>query len=85
MAVQRVSGGSSLVDVMDRILDKGIVIDAWARISLAGIDLGAGKARLAVAQPDGCLDRTLAGGAAGPAHVAKSGTAGEKKRVRRRR
>ncbi|HEX7285392.1 MAG TPA: gas vesicle protein GvpJ [Candidatus Angelobacter sp.] len=85
MAVQRVSGGSSLVDVLDRILDKGIVIDAWARISLAGIDLGAGKTRLAVARPDGCLESALAGGPAGALDPAKSGTAGEKKRVRRRR
>ena len=28
MAVERVSGGSSLIDVLDRVLDKGIVIDA---------------------------------------------------------
>src|SRR5436305_1376956 len=39
MAVERVSGGSSLIDVLDRVLDKGIVIDAWVRISLVGIDL----------------------------------------------
>jgi hypothetical protein len=25
---------SSLAEVLDRILDKGIVVDAWARISL---------------------------------------------------
>ena len=85
MAVERVSGGSSLVDVLDRILDKGIVIDAWARISLAGIGPGAGKARLAAAQEEGCLESMRAGGSAGEAHVATSGTAGEKKRVRRRR
>ena len=30
---------SSLVEVVDRILDKGIVIDAWARASLVGIEL----------------------------------------------
>jgi len=29
----------SLIDVFDRVLDKGIVIDGWARISLVSIDL----------------------------------------------
>src|SRR3990170_2499910 len=38
MAVERAAGGSSLIDVLDRVLDKGIVIDAWVRVSLAGID-----------------------------------------------
>ncbi|MFQ5896478.1 MAG: gas vesicle structural protein GvpA [Nitrospinota bacterium] len=40
---------STLAEVVDRILDKGIVIDAWATASLVGIDpLGIG-ARVAVA------------------------------------
>ena len=30
---------TSLIDVLDRVLDKGIVIDAWVRVSLVGIDL----------------------------------------------
>jgi hypothetical protein len=29
-----------MVDLLDRILDKGIVIDVWARVILGGIDLG---------------------------------------------
>jgi hypothetical protein len=29
-----------MVDLLDRILDKGIVIDLWARLALAGLDLG---------------------------------------------
>src|ERR1041385_3237718 len=33
MAVERAPGGTSLIDVLDRILDKGIVVDAWVRIS----------------------------------------------------
>lgn len=52
MAVERVSGGSSLIDVLDRILDKGIVIDAWVRISLVGIDLITVEARIVVASID---------------------------------
>ncbi len=39
MAVERASSGTSLIDVLDRVLDKGIVIDAWVRVSLVGIDL----------------------------------------------
>ena len=49
MAVEYESGSSSLIDVLDRILDKGIVLDAWARVSPGGIDLAASKARVVVA------------------------------------
>jgi len=28
----------TLIDALDRVLDKGIVIDAWARMALVGID-----------------------------------------------
>ena len=31
--------GVSMIDVIDRVLDKGIVIDYWARVSILGIDL----------------------------------------------
>lgn len=46
MAVEKTMASSSLVEVVDRILDKGIVIDAWARISLVGIELLAIEARV---------------------------------------
>ncbi|MCG8345905.1 MULTISPECIES: gas vesicle structural protein GvpA [Prosthecochloris] len=49
MAVEKTMGSSSLVEVVDRILDKGIVIDAWARVSLVGIELLAVEARVVVA------------------------------------
>ena len=49
MKVQRVAGGTSLLDVLDRVLDKGIVIDAWVRLSLVGIDLVTVEARVVVA------------------------------------
>jgi hypothetical protein len=52
MPVERAPGGSSLIDVLDRILDKGIVIDAWVRISLVGIDLVTVEARVVVASID---------------------------------
>jgi len=49
MAVEKAIASSSLVEVVDRILDKGIVIDAWVRISLVGIELLAIEARIVVA------------------------------------
>jgi hypothetical protein len=49
MPVERAPGGTSLIDVLDRVLDKGIVIDAWVRVSLVGIDLITVEARIVVA------------------------------------
>jgi len=40
MAVLHAPGeGGTFIDVLDRVLDKGIVIDGWGRVSVAGIDL----------------------------------------------
>ena len=49
MAVEKTIASSSLVKVVDRILDKGVVVDAWARVSLVGIELLAVEARVVVA------------------------------------
>ncbi len=49
MPVERAPGGTSLIDVLDRVLDKGIIIDAWVRVSLVGIDLLTVEARVVVA------------------------------------
>ncbi|TDW90851.1 gas vesicle protein GvpA/GvpJ/GvpM family [Kribbella pratensis] len=56
---QRRSGGyldrpapSSLADVIDSILDKGLVIDAYIRVSLVGIELLTIDARIVVASVD---------------------------------
>jgi low affinity Fe/Cu permease len=38
-AIQKSMDSSSLAEVIDRILDKGVVIDIWARVSLVGIEL----------------------------------------------
>ena len=43
---------SSLVEVLDRILDKGLVIDVWARISLVGIEILTIEARIVAASVD---------------------------------
>jgi hypothetical protein len=61
MAVERAAGGTSLIDVLDRVLDKGIVIDAWVRVSLVGIDLITVEARVVVASIDTYLKYSEAG------------------------
>jgi hypothetical protein len=43
---------SSLADVIDSILDKGLVIDAYVRVSLVGIELLTIDARIVVASVD---------------------------------
>jgi hypothetical protein len=52
VAVERAAATASLIDVLDRVLDKGIVIDAWVRVSLVGIDLITVEARVTVASID---------------------------------
>jgi hypothetical protein len=50
--VQKSMDTSSIAEVVDRILDKGIVVDAWARVSLVGIEILAIEARVVVASVD---------------------------------
>lgn len=52
MAIEKMNASSSLAEVVDRILDKGVVVDAWARVSLVGIELLAVEARVVVAGVD---------------------------------
>ena len=66
MPVERTTGGTSLIDVLDRVLDKGIVIDAWVRVSLVGIDLITVEARVVVASIDTYLKYSEAVGSAPP-------------------
>jgi hypothetical protein len=74
-SLDAVHGGHSLVDVLDRVLDKGIVIDAWVRVALVGIDLVTVEARIVIASIDtyiryakaiGAMPTTAAPRAAGP-------------------
>ena len=66
MPVERSSGTTSLIDVLDRVLDKGIVIDAWVRVSLVGIDLITVEARIVVASIDTYLKYSEAVGQVAP-------------------
>lgn len=52
MPVEKAIGSSSLVEVVDRILDKGMVVDAWIRVSLVGIEILALEARVVAAGVD---------------------------------
>jgi hypothetical protein len=47
--VNKSTDSSSLAEVVDRILDKGIVIDAWVKVSLVGIELLSVEARVVIA------------------------------------
>ena len=47
--VMKSTDSSSLAEVVDRILDKGIVIDVWAKVSLVGIELLSVEARVVIA------------------------------------
>ena len=66
MPVERAAGGTSLIDVLDRVLDKGIVIDAWVRVSLVGIDLITVEARIVGASIDTYLKYSEAVGQVTP-------------------
>ena len=86
MAVERTPSGSSLIDVLDRVLDKGIVIDAWVRVSLVGIDLVTVEARIVVASIDTYLKYSEAVGITGPVSRPRelaAGDAGEVDRLQR--
>jgi len=52
MATPTAPNISSLAEVLDRILDKGIVVDAWARINLVGIEILSIEARVVIASVD---------------------------------
>jgi gas vesicle structural protein len=56
-AVERLSTDGYL-DILDRVLDKGIVIDAWMRVALGGLDLVEVEGRVVVASIETYLTHT---------------------------
>ena len=50
--LQRAPSPSGLADVVDLILDKGLVIDAYVRVSVIGIELLTIDARIVIASID---------------------------------
>jgi len=67
MAVQTSMASSGIAEVLDRILDKGIVIDAWARVSLLGLEILAVEARVVIAGVETYLKYAEAIGLTAPA------------------
>lgn len=55
MAIEKSVASASIAEVIDRILDKGIVVDAFVRVSLVGIELIAIEARVVVASIESWL------------------------------
>jgi gas vesicle structural protein len=49
MAVSRGLASSTLVEVIDRILDKGLVIDFWVTVALIGIEIVSIEGRVVLA------------------------------------
>ena len=70
MAIEKSVASSSLAEVIDRVLDKGIVIDAYVRISLVGIELLAIDARIVIASVETYLKYAEAVGLTAPAQPA---------------
>jgi hypothetical protein len=64
--VAKSTDSSSLAEVVDRILDKGIVIDAWVKVSLVGIELLAIEARIVIASVETYLKYAEAIGLTAP-------------------
>ena len=60
------SVGASVIDVLDHVLDKGIVIDAWVKVQLVGIDLLTVEARVLVASIETYLQQAEAVSHMGP-------------------
>lgn len=58
-AVVRAPGSTSFLDVLDRVLDKGLVIDYWSRVSFVGIDMGSMDSEMVVASIDTYQNRVL--------------------------
>jgi CheY-like chemotaxis protein len=52
MPIEQLHESARLLEVLDRVLDKGIVVDAWRRVSLVGLDLLAVDVRMIVASFD---------------------------------
>ena len=67
MAVQTSMASSGLAEVLDRILDKGLVLDAWVRVSLLGLEILTVEARVVLAGVETYLKYAEAIGLTAPA------------------
>ena len=69
--IQRATDSSSLAEVISVILDKGIVIDAWATVSLVGIQILSIEARIVIASVETYLKYAEAIGLTGTTRALK--------------
>jgi hypothetical protein len=60
MSVMMTQGSSNLADILDRVLDKGLMIEAWARISLVQLELLTVEARIMASSVDTYLQYAAA-------------------------
>jgi len=67
-AIAKSVDASSLAEVVDRILKQGIVIDAYVRVALVGIELLAIEARVVIASVETWLKYAEAVGLTVPPH-----------------
>jgi hypothetical protein len=70
--IQKSTDSSSLAEVISIILDKGIVIDAWATVSLVGIQILSIEARIVIASVETYLKYADAIGLTGGTSASRS-------------
>ena len=73
--MERAQPQASVSEVLDRVLDRGIVIDAWVRVSVAGITLIDVDARIVVASIETYVQRADALATTPPAALASTAAA----------
>jgi gas vesicle structural protein len=79
--VQKMGGASGLADVLEIVLDKGIVIDVWARVSVIGIEILTVEARVVIASVETYLRYAEAIGLTALAAAPRGGAGQENGRV----
>jgi hypothetical protein len=60
LPVEKPSTGANIIDVLDHVLDKGVVIEAYIQMAVAGIDLISVRARVFVASTETYLQHAKA-------------------------
>jgi hypothetical protein len=84
MAIEKSLASTSLAEVVDRILEKGVVVDAYVRVSLVGIELLAIEVRAIVASVETWLKYAEAIGLTTDPRAACGRRRGQGRRARRR-
>ena len=67
MGVQTAMATSGLAEVMERIMDKGLVLDEWVRVSILGLEIITAEARVVLAGVETYLKYAEAIGLKAPA------------------